>query len=96
MGGTMRLGSRVTVVAANSLASEVYGFPSDNSNKNNSNNSNNQFHEIHERHRHRYEVNPEKVAILIRNINGFIIKITKQLQQGKSFRISWSSFFRKK
>ena len=70
----MRLGARVTVVAANSLAAEVYGFPNNNNNNSNNNNNNNKFHEINERHRHRYEVNPDKVGDNNKNINKIIIK----------------------
>lgn len=46
MGGTMRLGSRVTrLVTDNCLTAWLYGMS-----------------EIHERHRHRYEVNPDLVS----------------------------------
>eukprot|EP01042_Synura_sphagnicola_P006376 gene6376-8143_t len=45
LGGTMRLGSRRTILAANSLAASLY---------------NDQTH-IDERHRHRYEVNPSLI-----------------------------------
>ena len=48
MGATMRLGSRRTFLAADSLASRVYGGA----------------REVDERHRHRYEVNPDLVAEL--------------------------------
>ena len=48
MGATMRLGSRTTFLAADSLASRVYGGA----------------REVDERHRHRYEVNPDLVAEL--------------------------------
>jgi CTP synthase len=48
MGGTMRLGSRRTILAPGSTASALYG--------------NAQFAD--ERHRHRYEVNPELVPLL--------------------------------
>ena len=57
MGGTMRLGSRPTTVAALSpsgsatLASRIYGTTAANA-------------QVHERHRHRYEVNPELVPAL--------------------------------
>lgn len=60
MGGTMRLGSRKTIISTTlddgklSLGSEVYGYlETDVSRKT-----------ISERHRHRYEVNPEKVDAL--------------------------------
>ena len=46
MGGTMRLGSRKSVIAAGSLAHQVYSYQAD----------------VMERHRHRYEVNPDMVA----------------------------------
>lgn len=66
LGGTMRLGSRETIVnnylsmpgdASNdttTLAAEVYGFK----------NSSESIGRIHERHRHRYEVNPDKITEL--------------------------------
>ena len=43
LGGTMRLGSRVTILRENSLAAKLY----------------NEKREVDERHRHRYEVNPD-------------------------------------
>ncbi len=46
MGGTMRLGARPSVIKSGTLASQVYGYQT----------------EVSERHRHRYEVNPECVA----------------------------------
>lgn len=48
LGGTMRLGSRVTHIQEGSLAQELYAGHT----------------EVWERHRHRYEVNPEVVAEL--------------------------------
>eukprot|EP00475_Leptophrys_vorax_P025742 TRINITY_DN36004_c0_g1_i1.p1 TRINITY_DN36004_c0_g1~~TRINITY_DN36004_c0_g1_i1.p1 ORF type:complete len:625 (+),score=136.40 TRINITY_DN36004_c0_g1_i1:36-1877(+) len=51
MGGTMRLGSRCTKVKSGTMAYELYS----------------KHEEIYERHRHRYEVNPEKVAALEEN-----------------------------
>ncbi|CAM9329113.1 unnamed protein product [Ectocarpus fasciculatus] len=52
MGGTMRLGSRVTVLRPGSRAFELYGGKGT------------EELEVHERHRHRYEVNPSVVASL--------------------------------
>ena len=48
MGGTMRLGARKSIILKDSLAYQVYGYQS----------------EVTERHRHRYEVNPDLVALL--------------------------------
>eukprot|EP00903_Cladosiphon_okamuranus_P006608 g6455.t1 len=52
MGGTMRLGSRVTVLRPGSQAFQLYGGEGT------------EELEVHERHRHRYEVNPSVVASL--------------------------------
>lgn len=66
MGGTMRLGARATVVkshysedgsGAQTVASVVYGCHSETSTEETTG-------LVVERHRHRYEVNPEKVAAL--------------------------------
>lgn len=55
MGGTMRLGTRKTIINnSNSLAAEVYGFIQPTKEE----------LMIDERHRHRYEVNPVKVQEL--------------------------------
>ncbi len=48
MGGTMRLGARVTKIRENSKAWRLY----------------HESDEISERHRHRYEVNPNLVPLL--------------------------------
>lgn len=48
LGGTMRLGSRPSLLSENSLARQLYNGQS----------------LIHERHRHRYEVNPDYIARL--------------------------------
>lgn len=61
MGGTMRLGSRITKVDAKSLASKLY--------KNKT--------EVIERHRHRYEVNPAYVERLEENGMKFVGKDVK-------------------
>jgi len=68
MGGTMRLGTRPTVVSdPSSLAFKVYGFEavqkaSDNDDQNFKKTRGEYF--VNERHRHRYEVNPEKIQEL--------------------------------
>lgn len=61
MGGTMRLGSRITKVDVKSLASKLY--------KNKT--------EVIERHRHRYEVNPAYVERLEENGMKFVGKDVK-------------------
>ena len=48
MGGTMRLGARTTLIESSSRASKLYNGKSS----------------VSERHRHRYEVNPDLVALL--------------------------------
>lgn len=48
MGGTMRLGRRVTILAQDSITKKLY----------------NNEERIYERHRHRYEVNPKMVDTL--------------------------------
>jgi CTP synthase len=58
MGGTMRLGARVTKISTHignerSIAGEAYGIPESES-----------VGDVRERHRHRYEINPQMVSQL--------------------------------
>lgn len=67
MGGTMRLGSRPTIIANQaSVASKVYGFTDSDDDQSDPEQNKKPRCEsiIYERHRHRYEVNPEKIKEL--------------------------------
>ena len=75
MGGTMRLGSRTTMLKDNTIAMTLYNQKHSSHNTNDSNNNNSAYNNIsaemeqkvksvEERHRHRYEVNPNLVSLL--------------------------------